>query len=418
MLRLRYIPLLAAALLLVAACSSDSTVEEEQVVDTRQPMLFGTASATAASTVETRAGDEPTWLESVYPSFKVGTWKSFDSESGRQQVMDGYQVDHTGTDHLWQYDGVRPGQVLRYWDLGAFPYEFRAVTPYMDNTTITESGITINLDPPIQAQGYTGNALTPATPTKEACLVAHVSRTKSGAEYVDTDLIKAKHESDAEINKENKTDGTRYVRLPFHHLISKVTFRIFIDDPQPTVKNYQVIIKNITITAEKDGNSFITRTQHYEATNAQGLGNGTFTATTGGATGEFILLNHGEYEDKETMRKNLRTHLHRNDAFDLCDGNFMEQIPQGNVKIKVVLVMETVHYKDNGDVDKREDITYDKYLNLIPEETTPGHFTWEAENRYVYYLHIPNIHSHEIFLDTCEILPWDDVQTTWIDIEM
>jgi hypothetical protein len=52
------------------------------------------------------------------------------------------------------------------------------------------------------------------------------------------------------------------------------------------------------------------------------------------------------------------------------------------------------------------------------ENAAGEYFAWEPEKRYVYYLHIPNLLGHDIILDTCEILPWDEVQTSEIPVEL
>ena len=69
-------------------------------------------------------------------------------------------------------------------------------------------------------------------------------------------------------------------------------------------------------------------------------------------------------------------------------------------------------------VNPAETITYDKLLSLNRTNVAGDLFTWEPEKRYIYYLRIPNIHSHELVLETCEILSWDEVQTSDIPIEL
>lgn len=404
---LHYIPLMMAVLL-TAACSSDTTVTEVKVIDTRPPMVFGTSSASASTETEVTRADV---LETVHKDFKVGVWKAF-GLSGQQSVMDGYKVDYTSTaktdapdGYNWYYEGVN-NQILRYWDLSAFPYEFRAVAPYLSGATITSTGITVDVNSkPFKAQCLEGETYKPTNDVSEACMVAHVSRAKDGSNYVDRDIIKQ-----SEISSTG--DATREVNLPFHHLISKVGFRIYIDDPQPTSKDYKVVIKSLTITAEKDG--FITESKKYTATydksqsDPGNLGIGTFSADA--TANPFTLITHDEYTGVD-----LRKKLHREDAFDLCP-NFLQQIPQRGVKIRVKLSLETDHYSTGGNIDSRDKKDYERLLSLDRTKTTGDEFTWEPEKKYIYYLHIPNIHSHEIFLDTCEILDWDAVESGNIDI--
>jgi len=387
----RYITLFATALAMTA-CSSDGTLEDEKPVDDRQPMVFGTTSESAESTV-TRT------VTYLLDGFKVNTWKNFGNTS-QQTVMDGYKVEYTSSaSPKWHYDDVNT-QVLRYWDLSAFPYEFRAVTPYSDNVTITSAGLTLT-NTPFQAQTYVNGNYT-GTST-EPLMVSHVTREKDGTDFKDTDVIKA-----TEINDAAKANATRGVHLPFHHIISKIGFRIFINDPQTSSLNYTVTMKSIKISVTDGIGNFVTACEGYTATNAQGLQKGTFTTLTKATTeADTLLLSHGEYTGV-----NLREYINRNTAYDLCP-NYIQQIPQSNVKLRVQLELLT---KDEDNVETT--FVYNQVLSLDGANTTGDNFTWDPDTRYIYYLHIPNLHSHLIYLNTCEILPWDEVQTSDIPIEL
>ena len=398
----RYISLFIGALM-ITACSSNSTLEEERIVDDRLPMVFGSsyASSEAAATRAATALQD----DARFQSFKVGVWKNYGTPATQQNVMDGYRVDYN-TSTNWKYEGIGT-QVLRYWDLSAFPYEFRAVAPYLENVTIAPERLTIN--EPFHAQQLINDTYTPASP--EPCVVAHVSRkkTESGA-YVDTDMIK-----NEEINNAaGTTNATRSVHLPFHHLNSKIGFRIFIDNPMPLYDDYTISIQSIKITIVNPNKDFITKTGTYTATNEQGLLKGTFSNNTT-ATGEFTLLEHGLYKDGDENHWNFHYHLNKNQAFDLTP-NYLHQIPQSGFQIRVQLVMKTHHVES-------EDVTFN-YDSILSTETlkdtdiTGDYFTWEPEKRYIYYLHIPNMHGHEVVLHTCEVLPWDGVQTANIDVEL
>lgn len=434
---LRNILLMAVPLLVLAACSSDGTLSEEHTVDLRQPMRFGSSSA-SAETIVTRTGDDtpttPTYLESKFNDFKVGVWKG--TTEPLQNVMDGYRVNHT-TDHHWNYVGVN-SQIERYWDLSAFPYEFRAVSPYNASTIITTDGITIDATTtPFTSEKHINynvhvSALDASVTTvTEPFIVAHVKREKSGDDYVDTDIIK----DNTEINSTGKADATREVHMPFHHLMSKIGFRIFIDNPQPTHSDYEVHIKDIIISVVDAKDKFVIASQKYTATNAKGLGQGIFEPiyptgeklTTKGDTykydNEYILLEHdAKYPYKETVdnvEKNLdfHNHLNKDEAFNLTPGELL-MIPQSGVKLRVKLDMET-----KGVINGNAEFNFDSILRMetlnetdIPYDVHEDLWTWEPEKRYIYYLHIKNLHGHEIVLHTCEVLPWDEVQTTDIQI--
>ena len=405
--------LLIAAL---AACSSDSTIDDEHRVDLRQPMRFGASSTAIASseTEVTRAA-----LQTTHNDFKVGTWKAFGLAT-QQNVMDGYMVKYqaeTITDGTYSYnwyyqkDGssedVIKDQLLRYWDLGAFPYEFRAVAPYSTDATITPDGLTINAA--FQSQTMSNDVLTPANSATvpEPCVVANVSRTKDETNYIDTDKLR----NNTEINTTGKADATREVHVPFHHLLSKVGFRIFIDNPMPTSMEHQsdygVWIDNITVTIKKDG--LITASSSYTATNDQGLLRGTFGGNTT-TSDEHTILFHNAYYNAEIQ--NLHYHLNKANAFDMTP-DCIQQIPQQGVKVHVRMTIHTNHVESDQQV-----FNYDSWLSLDKTNTYGDLFTWEPDTKYIYYLHIPNLHGHEIYLHTCEILPWDEVQTTDIPVEM
>lgn len=412
--------LLLAAALLSTACSSESTIEEEQVVDDGRPMVFGTSFSTVETTEITRAA---TPLEA---DFRVGAWKAF-GQAGQQTVMDGYRVayDAAATPYKWNYVGVN-SQIQRYWDLAAYPYEFRAVSPYYaDGVSITPTGITVNK--PFIAQtliedAYKDGDGTPITGTgSEPCVVSHVSRKKVTAEggsplYEDADHIKGE-----EINDASKANPTREVHLPFHHLISKVGFRIYIDNPQPLWSDYTVSLQSIEITVKR-ADGFVYRSNTYTATGNLGKGvfsDNTTTTTDAYATEELTLLKHTTpyKEVSNGVEKNLdfHNHLNREHAFDLSP-NYLQQIPQKDIKVHVKLTMHT-HHVEGDDVE----FSYDSWLSLDKTKTTEAEcdlFTWEPEKRYIYYLHIPNLHGHDIMLDTCEILPWEEVKSTDIKIEM
>lgn len=408
----RYI-LLPVAAVLAASCSSDTTLEDEKVVDTRKPMVFGSSAAAPESV--TRAGSAP-----LTANFKVSAWKDFGG-SGQQVVMDEYEVDYTATatPYKWNYVDVK-GQLQRYWDLAAFPYEFRAVSPYHATaTSISTAGITIDASSkPFRAQSYINDAYNVTAADSEPYVVAHTRRAvNADGAYEDTDLIK-----NTEINSGVKANATREVHLPFHHLISKVGFRIFINDPQPSSPNYRVDLNKITISVVNAENNFVIASNTYSANNAQGLGRGTFTPTKAAAAdvnakGEYELLRHDSrylLDNNPATPVNLRKYLHLADAFDMTP-DCLHQIPQGNVKIRVQVQLETDYLKGTG-VEIENIFNYDSMLSLNNDNPAGDVFTWEPDYRYIYVLHIPNVHGHEIFLHTCQILPWDDVQTADIPI--
>ena len=377
---------------LATSCFSSGKLQEENVVDTLVPMVFGTSSS-QAETPQSKAS------ATLAQGFKVNTWKRF-GEAGQQTVMDGYKVDYTpSASSKWDYVGVN-GQIQRYWDLSAFPYEFRAVSPWSEDVTITQEGITIGRT--FYGQTFRNGVYDKTGAECEPFVVAQVRRSDLGAglaeRYQDRDLIK-----DAEINTSARADATRSVHMPFHHLLCKVGFRVFIDDPQPSSPDYQVTLLGAEVSVVKDG--FLTKGT-YAATAAQGLGRGTFTDPSP-VSGEYCL-----FKQEQAYAENLRDYLNREGAFDLTPGQ-LQQIPQEGVKIRVQIRMQT---HNGGVVDGQYD--YDVLLNLDKTNPSGDLFTWESDTRYIYYLHIPNLQAHKIFLDTCEVLPWDIVETDDIPVDV
>lgn len=387
----RLIRLFAAACV-VSSCFSSGKLREDKEVNTLSPMVFGT-TVQQTEVPQTRAA-------AVLPQgFKVNTWKRFGTAT-QQSVMDGFKVDYTPTAVTkWDYVGVNQ-QVQRYWDLSGFPYEFRAVSPWSDDVTITQDGISI--DRLFYGQTLLSGIYNKVESACEPFVVAQVSREDLGAgfteRYLDKDLVKGK-----EINTNGKANGTREVHMPFHHLLCKVGFRVFIDDPQPSSPDYAVTLQSVEIRVVKDG--FKTKGT-YSATNAQGLGRGNFTDDAP-VSGEYPLL----LQD-QAYSVNLREYLNRDSSFDLTPGE-LQQIPQGGVKVRVKIRMQTHH---GSVVDGNFD--YDVLLSLDKNNTAGDLFTWEPDTRYTYYLHIPNLHAHQMFLDTCEILPWEMVQTEDIPVDV
>jgi hypothetical protein len=402
--------LLIAAMVAATACSTDDTLDEERRVDLRQPMRFGLSSAqTQTETVVTRANLETTGRT----TFKVGTWKAF-GQATQQTVMDGYKVDYSSTaftdygdGYNWHYEGVN-GQPLRYWDLEAYPYEFRAVSPYISGAAITAEGLTITT--PFQAQTLTNGQYNVSAADSEPCVVANVSRTEQTHEgvtgYVDTDKMKG-----TEINDAGKANATREVHLPFHHIMSKVGFRLYIGTPMPSDPDsgdsYAAWIKSITITAQKTGGGGLVTAGGYAATNATGFGGGAFSVSPTTTTEEFTLLSHNLYTQDS---HDLNNHTSMASALDLT-ADCLQQIPQEGVKIHVVMHIQTNHVRTS-----EQNFTYDSWLSLDPANTDGDTFTWEPEHKYIYYLQVPTLSKHELYLQTCEILPWDEVQTTDIGV--
>ena len=431
----RYIYTLLAIIAL-ASCSSDEELSKVDAIGNDNPMRFGTANAQEGSTIS-RAS---TLLEA---GFKVSAYKSFGDATKQQVVMDGYKVDYNSTTKKWNYVDVDKGdgkkQIERYWDADGYPYDFRACTPYLTGASLTNTGITLDLTatdaPTFKAQTFLEDATTKVgkynqdEKSSEACLISHVQRkaptTDAPNDYCDYDLLRPTDDANYEINKASKTP-TREVHMPFHHLMSKVGFRFFIDDP--SVPTYNIHMKDVTISiVTEDANKFILESKKYTYTNNSNLLEGTFSELTNStnthvhdskcpsgctATIEQPLITKTEtYKDDSNNDLNMGEYLNHDHAFDFKCGGDMVQIPQTNLKIHVKLTLE---YNESGTPTIK---TFDSYLNVDDTDTDAGQkFTWEPNKHYVYYLHLKNLEKYPIITCTAELVPWDIVKTEDIDI--
>lgn len=397
----RYIYTLLAIIAL-ASCSSDEQLSKVDVIGNDNPMRFGVVNALGENTV-TRA--------SLNAGFKVSTYKSFGIEAKQQVVMGGYKVDYNSTTKKWNYVDVDKGdgkkQIERYWDADGYPYDFRACTPYIAGATLNNEGITIDMTatdaPTFKAQTFLEGTYNQDEKSSEACLISHVQRkapiTDAPNDYCDYDLLRPTDDANYEINTAAKTP-VRDVHLPFHHLMSKVGFRFYIDDP--SVPTYDIKMKNVTISiVTQTGSEFILESKKYTSTNNSNLLNGTFDVLTRATSTEQPLITKTAYTE------DLRNCLNRDTAFDFkCPGD-MVQIPQKNLKIHVKLTLDF-----NSDTK-----VFDKYLSLDDTDATKGDlFTWEPNTHYIYYLHLQNLEKYPIITCTAEIVPWEVVKTEDIEI--
>lgn len=390
--------LILISIVMFTACSSDKTLED--IVDdikTESPMRFNGNGVGEEEETITR-GSTP-----LTTGFDVSCWKNFGDEVSLQTVMDLYEVQYTaGATYQWTYDEV-PGQFLRYWDLSAYPYEFRAVTPHLPNAnlSILPSCLSIGLTSPglthFKAQTFLEMSMSQPLTDSEPCLVAQVNRAASNniGEYVDRDII-----AQQTINTIGASNAVRPVHLPFHHLMSKVGFRLYIDDP--IVPTYDIKLSDVSISIFNAQDKFLVESQTYTASNEPGLLNGTFSDVTLTTTPEQPLITKtGVYTSV-----NMANHLSHDQAFDFYCPEDMLQIPQSNLKIRV-------HFKmlHNG-----QEEYYDRLLAIDPDNLEGDYFEWKPNVHYIYYLHIKNLVEHPIIVCTAELVPWDIVHSSNVEI--
>lgn len=386
------------SLAMLTACTSDKTLEE--VVDISlpdSPMRFSTQ----------REAEQNVTRALLRQGFQVSCWKNYPTAT-MQTVMDEYEVVYTtGETRNWSYEDVE-GQYLKYWDLSAYPYEFRAVTPYLHKGIIdnTATGLSIDLtsgESQFRAQTFLDDVYNQDVTASEPCLVAQVSRSRDHlSQYIDRDCL-----ADQLINTATQYNPVREVNLPFHHLMSKVGFRLYIDDP--TVPSYDIRLSNVSISIFNAKDNFQLVSQQYDAsTSGAGLLHGTFSHLTLTTTDEQPLITHQRaYSDV-----NMKDHLYKSSAFDFRCPDDLLQIPQRDLLIHVRL---SLSYNLNGE-DKQFD--YDSLLRLDPEDpaSEPQRFDWDPNCHYIYYLHLKNLELYPIVVCTAQLVPWEVVHTSDIPI--
>lgn len=394
------------AIAALTACSSDKTLEEvKDITLPDSPMQFSTHAE----------GEQNVTRGSLLTQgFQVSCWKNFGA-ADQQTVMNDYNVlYHPGAAQTWTYDDVE-GQYLRYWDLSAYPYHFHAVTPYLQHgsASITPGLLSINLSAteaiPFRAQTFLEETYNQDVANSEPCMVAHVSRSAKNAngEYIDHDHLATAAENYT-INTTNQTNAVREVHLPFHHLMSKVGFRFYIDYPEEP--SYDIYLSNVSISIFNAKDKFVLESQQYTAaaTPTTDLMHGTFGDLIKTTTDEQPLITkEGQYP-----AVNMKEHLNKEHAFDFYCPDDMLQIPQKDLVIRVRL---TLKYNFQGE-DKQVD--YDSLLRLDPEDpaSAPQHFDWDPSCHYIYYLHLRNLEDYPIVVCTAELVPWEIVQTEDIPI--
>lgn len=401
--------------LCLMSCVSETSGDVTEIFDAN-PMRFSTSNI-AQNISQTRAD--------LTQGFKVSCWKNYGNTTTQQTVMYGYEVQYNNTvtsGSKWSYEKVT-GQYLKYWDLSSYPYEFRAVTPALTSTTIGNTQLTIDLtsqgSTTFKAQTFTNGTVSPDLASSEPCMIAQVSRVKDAdGKYIDTDLLSAKE--DKTINTTNQDNPTREVNLPFHHLMSKVGFRFYIDDP--TVPAYAITLSDVEISVKNvaTGESFITESNRYEATNSStSLLNGSYTPAANGtftpsdAHPTFPLLTMSGESNKYSKSAGQWSHLSAPTAYDfgLTQGgnDDLIQIPQSNLKIHVKM---TLTY-GNGSTE-----TIDTWISSDgpKPEAYAEVYSWLPNTHYIYYLHIKNLEKYPIIVCTAQVAPWDIVKTADIPI--
>ena len=388
-----------SACAVMCACATDTIVKEEDddTPESFDPMNFTCQIQDDVPTTATRAS-------ALTTGFMVSTYKSYAVSGKQQTVMDRYTVEYKTSGTAW--DGnVRPywdytqvsGQIQRYWDFSNFPYRFHAVAPCpADKSAVKLTDKEVRLDKGYSYQTVTDGVVSPSNADAEPYMLAQVHRAADG---VDTDIL-AQDDQHRNINT-SSTSLNREVKMPFHHLNSKVRFAVYCLSPWVTA-NY-LYVKDLTVNVTSS--DFVTSASGFEATCTESsswrpdVSPFGFTGLTKAASSSTLLSYSGMSNGTPLQDNDLRENQTQKTAnFLQCKDGIM-QIPQDGVKMTVSLKLLKANHNDY------------KILADIPiklDDNTDV-FNWKPGYIYTYYLVIGGILDKLEIEFTCTLTPWEDI---------
>ena len=388
-----------SACAVMCACATDTIVKEEDddTPESFDPMNFTCQIQDDVPTTATRA-------TALTTGFMVSTYKSYALTDKQQTVMDRYTVEYKTSGTAW--DGnVRPywdytqvsGQIQRYWDFSNFPYRFHAVAPCpADKSAVKLTDKEVRLDKGYSYQTVTDGVVSPSNADAEPYMLAQVHRAADG---VDTDIL-AQDDQHRNINT-SSTSLNREVKMPFHHLNSKVRFAVYCLSPWVTA-NY-LYVKDLTVNVTSS--DFVTSASGFEATCTESsswrpdVSPFGFTGLTKAASSSTLLSYSGMSNGTPLQDNDLRENQTQKTAnFLRCKDGIM-QIPQDGVKMTVSLKLLKANHNDY------------KILADIPiklDDNTDV-FNWKPGYIYTYYLVIGGIPDKLEIEFTCTLTPWEDI---------
>ena len=387
-----------SACAVMCACATDTIVKEEDddTPESFDPMNFTCQIQDDVPTTATRA-------TALTTGFMVSTYKSYALTDKQQTVMDRYTVEYKTSGTAW--DGnVRPywdytqvsGQIQRYWDFSNFPYRFHAVAPCpADKSAVKLTDKEVRLDKGYSYQTVTDGVVSPSNADAEPYMLAQVHRAADG---VDTDIL-AQDDQHRNINT-SSTSLNREVKMPFHHLNSKVRFAVYCLSPWVTA-NY-LYVKDLTVNVTSS--DFVTSASGFEATCTESsswrpdVSPFGFTGLTKAASSSTLLSYSGMSNGTPLQDNDLRENQTQKTAnFLRCKDGIM-QIPQDGVKMKVSLKLLKA---DKSDYKTLTDVP----IKLDDTEV----FDWKPGYIYTYYLVIGGIPDKLEIEFTCTLTPWEDI---------
>ena len=388
-----------SACAVMCACATDTIVKEEDddTPESFDPMSFTCQIQDDVPTTATRA-------TALTTGFMVSTYKSYALTDKQQTVMDRYTVEYKTSGTAW--DGnVRPywdytqvsGQIQRYWDFSNFPYRFHAVAPCpADKSAVKLTDKEVRLDKGYSYQTVTDGVVSPSNADAEPYMLAQVHRAADG---VDTDIL-AQDDQHRNINT-SSTSLNREVKMPFHHLNSKVRFAVYCLSPWVTA-NY-LYVKDLTVNVTSS--DFVTSASGFEATCTESsswrpdVSPFGFTGLTKAASSSTLLSYSGMSNGTPLQDNDLRENQTQKTAnFLRCKDGIM-QIPQDGVKMIISLKLlkaDKTDYMILADIPIKLDDNTDV-------------FNWKPGYIYTYYLVIGGIPNKLEIEFTCTLTPWEDI---------
>ena len=388
-----------SACAVMCACATDTIVKEEDddTPESFDPMNFTCQIQDDVPTTATRA-------TALTTGFMVSTYKSYALTDKQQTVMDRYTVEYKTSGTAW--DGnVRPywdytqvsGQIQRYWDFSNFPYRFHAVAPCpADKSAVKLTDKEVRLDKGYSYQTVTDGVVSPSNADAEPYMLAQVHRAADG---VDTDIL-AQDDQHRNINT-SSTSLNREVKMPFHHLNSKVRFAVYCLSPWVTA-NY-LYVKDLTVNVTSS--DFVTSASGFEATCTESsswrpdVSPFGFTGLTKAASHPVLLSYTGVDSNGDLLPDNnlSENQTQRTANFLQCPKGMM-QLPQDGVEMKVSLKLI-----------KPDQTVYQELTDVSIKLDGESKFDWKPGYIYTYYLVISGI-TDKLSIDfTCTLTPWEDI---------
>lgn len=388
----------------LTACTSDGTIDEVEPAE-QVPMQFSQA---ALSTPAKTRGSDP-----LTQGFLVSCYKGIGS-TDVQQVMGNYEVkykvDTWNNLSCWNYvgtktDGFYKDQVLRYWDVAAFPYQFYAVTPCPAPADIPQFVLTNSLFAMPASAEY----------VYQTCNNGVVS---SGAEpylLAQVECTDVSNTNDKDMLAGGKTIAksasaySRYVALPFHHLTSKVRFLIYNNYKKEIPNDFKLY--NIKIKAASA--DYVIEGRAFTATLTSGnVFDGTFTDVTKGSDAEKVLV---QTDDDATRKCDLKVAVDREHAYDCLNptgkttNDGLLQIPQKNVKLSFSFDVYGVELNRNFESEDKH-IKYDMATKTIHYNDVEIEGTYDLAPNTINTFVIKVNEFYPLTIDfSAELTPWTDV---------